>query len=138
MAGMVRSSALLDRLILAHGEVLAGPIIAVMLDTPGALFSRLEALVDRLPERTLSAISFALPVQRVSWMEFSLRVSERYAALARRWRSAAASGGHDWRRARRCTHSCRRGPRLPPPAGFARWNGRLIAQALGDVDVQYV
>jgi transposase len=26
----------------------------------------------------------------------------------------------------------------PPPAGFARWNGRLIAKALGDVDVQYV
>ena len=26
----------------------------------------------------------------------------------------------------------------PPPAGFARWNGQVIAQALGDVDVQYV
>jgi transposase len=26
----------------------------------------------------------------------------------------------------------------PPPAGFARWNGPLVAQALGDVDVQYV
>ena len=26
----------------------------------------------------------------------------------------------------------------PPPKGFARWNGRLIADALGDVDVQYV
>jgi len=26
----------------------------------------------------------------------------------------------------------------PPPAGFARWNGPLIAEALGDVDVQYV
>ena len=26
----------------------------------------------------------------------------------------------------------------PPPAGFARWNGPLIAKALGDVDVQYV
>ena len=26
----------------------------------------------------------------------------------------------------------------PPPKGFARWNGRLIAQMLGDVDVQYV
>jgi transposase len=26
----------------------------------------------------------------------------------------------------------------PPPRGFARWNGPLIAQALGDVDVQYV
>ena len=25
-----------------------------------------------------------------------------------------------------------------PPAGFARWTGRLIAKALGDVDVQYV
>ena len=26
----------------------------------------------------------------------------------------------------------------PPPKGFARWNGPLIATALGDVDVQYV
>src|SRR5215467_4552744 len=26
----------------------------------------------------------------------------------------------------------------PPPKGFARWNGPLIAQALGDVNVQYV
>jgi transposase len=26
----------------------------------------------------------------------------------------------------------------PPPKGFARWNGPLIADALGDVDVQYV
>lgn len=26
----------------------------------------------------------------------------------------------------------------PPPAGFARWNGPLIAEALGDVDVQYI
>jgi transposase len=26
----------------------------------------------------------------------------------------------------------------PPPKGFARWNGPLIARALGDVDVQYV
>src|SRR6478672_8095317 len=26
----------------------------------------------------------------------------------------------------------------PPPKGFARWNGPLVAKALGDVDVQYV
>jgi len=26
----------------------------------------------------------------------------------------------------------------PPPSGFARWNGPLVAKALGDVDVQYV
>jgi transposase len=26
----------------------------------------------------------------------------------------------------------------PPPAGFARWNGPLLAEVLGDVDVQYV
>jgi transposase len=26
----------------------------------------------------------------------------------------------------------------PPPKGFARWNGKLIAKTLGDVDVQYV
>jgi hypothetical protein len=26
----------------------------------------------------------------------------------------------------------------PPPKGFARWNGSLIARALGDIDVQYV
>jgi len=26
----------------------------------------------------------------------------------------------------------------PPPEGFARWTGPLLAEALGDVDVQYV
>jgi hypothetical protein len=26
----------------------------------------------------------------------------------------------------------------PTPKGFARWNGPLIAKALGDVDVQYI
>jgi len=26
----------------------------------------------------------------------------------------------------------------PPPAGYARWSGPLLAAALGDVDVQYV
>ncbi len=26
----------------------------------------------------------------------------------------------------------------PPPAGHGRWNGPLLAKALGDVDVQYV
>ena len=26
----------------------------------------------------------------------------------------------------------------PPPEGFARWTGPLVATALGDVDVQYV
>jgi hypothetical protein len=26
----------------------------------------------------------------------------------------------------------------PPPAGYARWRGPLLAKALGDVDVQYV
>ena len=26
----------------------------------------------------------------------------------------------------------------PPPKGFARWNGPLIAKVLGNVDVQYV
>ena len=26
----------------------------------------------------------------------------------------------------------------PPPVGFARWTGPLLADALGDVDVQYV
>lgn len=26
----------------------------------------------------------------------------------------------------------------PPPTGFARWTGPLLAEALGDVDVQYV
>jgi transposase len=26
----------------------------------------------------------------------------------------------------------------PPPKGFARWTGPLLAEALGDVDVQYV
>ena len=26
----------------------------------------------------------------------------------------------------------------PPPKGFARWSGPLLAEGLGDVDVQYI
>jgi tetratricopeptide (TPR) repeat protein len=89
--GVTRASALLDRLLLTHGEVLAEPMIAVMLDTPGALLSRLEVLIDRLPEPALEAINFALPSGHVAWWELSLRVAERYAALARSWMRAAES-----------------------------------------------
>ena len=93
IAAVERACALLDHLVREHGEALAEDIIAVMLDTPGALFPRLEAQVDTLPEPVLAAINIALPVQNVSWREFSLRVAERYAALARNWQSAAKAAG---------------------------------------------
>ena len=83
IGGVERACALLDHLIRQHAEALAGPMVAMMLDTPGALLRRLEAHVDTLSEPALAALNFALPIQNVSWMEFSLRVAERYVRLAR-------------------------------------------------------
>lgn len=80
-ASVARASALLDHLVEHHTESMAAAIVAVMGDTPGALFSRLEAHVDAFAEPELAAIAFALPRKHVSWMEFSLCVAERYAQL---------------------------------------------------------
>lgn len=80
---VARACGLLDHTILNHGAVLAEAIVAVMGDTPGALFRQLEAQVDTLTEGALLAINRALPNKHVSWMEFSLRVAERSVTLAR-------------------------------------------------------
>jgi tetratricopeptide (TPR) repeat protein len=90
-----RASALLDHIVRNHGKTMGEAIVAVMKDTPGTLFSRLEALVDTLPEPALAAINFALPPRYVPWMEFSLRVAERYATVGRSWKRAAESADLD-------------------------------------------
>jgi tetratricopeptide (TPR) repeat protein len=92
-AAIARATALLDHLITAHGDTLGADMVAVMGETPGALFGRLAAQVEALSEPALAAINFALPIQHVAWMEFSLRVAERYADLARNWKTAADAAG---------------------------------------------
>ena len=83
------ATALLDHLIDNHGGRLGAAVVSVMGDTPGKLFDRLQAKVDTLDPNTLAAVNFALPVQNVAWMELSLRVAERFAELARDWKSTA-------------------------------------------------
>jgi tetratricopeptide (TPR) repeat protein len=86
-----RASALLDHIIRHHGDTMGAAVVAVMMNTSGALFSCLAAQVETLPEPALATINFALPIQYVPWMEFSLRVAELYTTVARRWISAAAA-----------------------------------------------
>ncbi len=99
-AAQGRAKALIDHAILEHGEMLAKPMVAVMQETPGGMFGRLEAMVEQLPVEVLGALNAALPLQYVSWSEFSLRVAERYAAAVRSWRIAEASDMADEQRHR--------------------------------------
>ena len=84
-----KAAALIDYLIATAGAAFGPVMVKVMGDTPGAVFSRLAAKVETLDPETLTAVNFALPVQNVAWMEFSLRVAARYADLARNWKSTA-------------------------------------------------
>ncbi len=89
-AMVARACVLLDHIIHNHGAAMSEAIVAVMGDTPGELFSRLERQVETLTEGTLAAINFTLPIRHVSWMELSLRVAERYVELSRNTVSAAS------------------------------------------------
>jgi tetratricopeptide (TPR) repeat protein len=86
-----RACELLDHLIGVHGESLGETIVEVMGDSPGALFDRVAAQIETLSEPTLGALNFALPIQRVSWREFSLRVAMQYVKLVRREIAAGAA-----------------------------------------------
>jgi hypothetical protein len=55
---------------------LAAEMVAVVIDTPGALRGRLEQHLDAFDEETLVAIGNALPLQSLELMEFSLRIAK--------------------------------------------------------------
>jgi tetratricopeptide (TPR) repeat protein len=96
--GVARAARLLDHLIDLHGGTLGAAMVKVMGDTPGELFQRFNAKIETLDPSTLEALNFSLPLQHLSWMEFSLRVADRYGRLA--W-AAMADAGHATEQAER-------------------------------------
>ena len=78
-----RAIAMLDHLVARHLQTLAPDMVAVMVDTPGALAARLDLQVDRLDGASLAAVDAALPLQSLSLMDLSLHVAQRRLDLAR-------------------------------------------------------
>ncbi|HRE87094.1 MAG TPA: toll/interleukin-1 receptor domain-containing protein [Accumulibacter sp.] len=74
---------LLDHLVSMHAKALAADLVAVMMDTQGALAERVDRQVDALDDESLAAIDTELPIQSLSLMDLSLHVAERRAWLAR-------------------------------------------------------
>jgi hypothetical protein len=79
-----RALTLLDHLVSTQARTLAAEVVAVMVDTPGALADRLDQHADMLDEKSLGAIAAAL-----------LRVNMRRAHLARQRLAAAEVEGAD-------------------------------------------
>lgn len=79
-----RALTLLDHLVSTQARTLAAEVVAVMVDTPGALADRLDQHADMLDEKSLGAIAAAL-----------LRVNMRRAHLARLRLAAAEVEGAD-------------------------------------------
>ena len=86
-----RASALLDHLILHHVTALAADMVAVAVDTPGALPARLDHHIGGFDEEALDSLDAALPLQSLALMDVSLRVAARRLELAQNLESAAAA-----------------------------------------------
>jgi hypothetical protein len=59
---------LLDHLINTRARDLAADMVAVMVDTPGALLGRLEQHLADLDDGALAAVDDALPLQSLALM----------------------------------------------------------------------
>jgi tetratricopeptide (TPR) repeat protein len=79
-----KAAARLDYLILRHMPALAGDLVAVSMETPGKLQSRIEAALDALDFEALRALDLALPFGRPRLLEFALSVSSRHADGAKK------------------------------------------------------
>jgi hypothetical protein len=90
MAG--RATALLDHLVSTRTRDLAADMVAVVIDTPGALRGRLERHVDGFDSETLAALNDALPLQTLELREFSSQVATRLVVDARRAAAAVDAG----------------------------------------------
>jgi tetratricopeptide (TPR) repeat protein len=83
------AAALLDHVGSRYVKSLASDMVAVMVETPGAMARLLERQIDIFDEEASAAIDKELPLQSVTLMELSLRVAERRADLARKLDGAA-------------------------------------------------
>jgi hypothetical protein len=86
-----RAAALLDHLVGGSMESLAGDMVAVTIETPGAMADLFNRQVDTLDEEALAALDNALPLQSLALMELSLRVATRRAQAAWEISNAAAA-----------------------------------------------
>jgi tetratricopeptide (TPR) repeat protein len=77
-----KAAALLDWLILHRTPALAADFVAVLVETPGQLQSRIEAALDTLDFNALRALDFALPQMHLQLLELAHAVSSRHAAQA--------------------------------------------------------
>ncbi|HMA73957.1 MAG TPA: hypothetical protein VKP67_21110, partial [Xanthobacteraceae bacterium] len=82
-AAVAGASTLLDHLVTTRTRDLAAAMIAVIIDTPGALAARLERKIEAFDEEMLAAVDDVLPLQSLNLMELSLRVAERRAEFSR-------------------------------------------------------
>jgi tetratricopeptide (TPR) repeat protein len=79
-----RAKGLLDHLIGTHLVTVASEMMAVVVDTPGALLDRLRLRIEALDADSLAALDAALPMQSLVLMDISLDVARRLAELARK------------------------------------------------------
>jgi tetratricopeptide (TPR) repeat protein len=82
-AAISGASAMLDHLAGTRTRDLAADMVAVMIDTQGALRESLDRRIEALDEEALAALDTALPLDSLNLMELSLRIAERRAGLAR-------------------------------------------------------
>jgi tetratricopeptide (TPR) repeat protein len=83
---------LLDRLIRDRLPSLAADMVAVMVETLGALAERLDRQINALDDEALSELDTALPLKSLSLMDLSLRVAQHLADLARASAADASDG----------------------------------------------
>ncbi|MGP0094164.1 MAG: TIR domain-containing protein [Xanthobacteraceae bacterium] len=84
-----KAAGLLEHLLRHRGQELAAELIAVVIDTPGALGEIIGTHLDSLDDETLESLDNALPLQSLALMDLSLRIAERRDQLARSLKSAA-------------------------------------------------
>ena len=93
-----RAATLLDHLVAAHAASMASPLVAVMIDTPGALGDIVDRKAGDLDPEAVSALDDALPFESLALMDVSMTIAARRAELARR--AVATAEGSDTGRAR--------------------------------------
>jgi tetratricopeptide (TPR) repeat protein len=91
------ASNLLRHLARSRVGSLAADMVAVMVETPGALQSVLDHDIDRFEDDALVDLANALPPQSLSLMDFSLRVAQRAVNNARDMVKATPIMSESWR-----------------------------------------
>lgn len=78
-----QAATMLEHLVIVALRAFASAMVAVMIDTPGALAHCLDRRIDSLDDDDLAAVDDALPLQSLLLMDLSVRIAQRRADLAR-------------------------------------------------------